>query len=314
MTTKLLNIIALSLLLTACGGGGGSSDPTPASTPAPTTPTTPEPDVFTGQFIDAPVQGLTFSTATQSGTTNENGDFTYQQGEDVTFSIGGITFPAVAADVMITPFDVFQTEDYYHTGVSNMLRLLQSLDVDGIAENGIEVSEASQQLASAITIDFNDADFETVINPFLVESAGVYQSLISEAQAVYHFQMTLGDMGNNSGTSCTKTNPKIGYTGSFSTFAHNVSGDATIIDDCTIIIENFTYDGGGPDVYVYAGTNHNYENISAFPISGMLNGREYDGETLVLKLPTGKTLFNLTGLSVWCVDFNANFGQLEFAE
>ena len=44
-------------LLTACGGGGGGGDGD-AST------------VNTGKFIDAPVQGLVYLTATQSGTTD----------------------------------------------------------------------------------------------------------------------------------------------------------------------------------------------------------------------------------------------------
>lgn len=311
MTTKLMNLIALSFLLSACGGGSSSNV---AATPAPTPTPTPAPSVFTGQFIDAPVQGLTFSTPSQSGLTNENGEFTYQQGEDVSFSIGGIAFPAIKAEVMLTPLDIFQTDDYYHIGVSNMLRLLQSLDVDGIAENGIEISTLTQQLASEYSIDFTAPDLATTIDPLLVDSGGVYQSLISEDQAIYHFQMTLEDMGNNSGNSCAKTHAKVGYTGSFSTLAHDVSGNATIVDDCTIVIENFTYDGGGPDVYVYAGIDHDYQSASAFAISGMLNGTIYDGDTLLLKLPSGKTLDDFNGLSIWCVDFNANFGQLEFTQ
>lgn len=109
-----------------------------------------------------------------------------------------------------------------------------------------------------------------------------------------------------------KNAPKVGFTGGFSTLAHYVSGNASIVDDCTIVIENFTYDGGGPEVYVYAGIDHDYQSASAFAISNKLNGIIVDSETLVLKLPVGKTLDHFNGLSIWCVDFNANFGQLEF--
>jgi hypothetical protein len=41
----------------------------------------------TGYFTDGPVQGLTYKTATQSGTTDNNGKFGYLTGAIVTFSV-----------------------------------------------------------------------------------------------------------------------------------------------------------------------------------------------------------------------------------
>lgn len=301
MNMKLLFLFPL-FTISACGGGSSSSDQPIAS------PTSPE--IFTGQFVDSAVQGLTYSTASQSGITNENGEFKYQSGEAVTFSIGGIVFPEVPSASLLTPLDVFNTDDVDDQRVSNLARLLQSLDVDGNADNGIEISEQSRNLASEISIDFSSNDLSTQVGQLLVNSAGVHQSLISAEQAKYHLQTTLGIDLPVMNDDCTSVNAKVGYSGNFQTLAHNVSGSALINDDCTITISNFDYDGGGPDVFVYAGVNGNF--AEGFKISDKLNGREYNSETLVLTLPDGYDLDDLTGLSIWCVDFNANFGDLEF--
>ncbi|WP_426360524.1 DM13 domain-containing protein [Pseudocolwellia sp. HL-MZ19] len=42
------------------------------------------------------------------------------------------------------------------------------------------------------------------------------------------------------------------------------------------------------------------------------NSVEYVNENITLKLPNNKTLDDLQYLSVWCIDFNANFGDLRF--
>ncbi len=122
--------------------------------------------------------------------------------------------------------------------------------------------------------------------------------------------------GTNNGTTgggdCEATHPKVGQSMTFSTFAHDVEGTATIVDDCTITIEGFNYDGGGIDVQVYAGLNGDFRN--GFSISEDLYrpGEPYVNETLTLTLPAGKSLDDLDGLSVWCVDVGVSFGDGTF--
>ena len=43
--------------------------------------------VETGYFVDGPVEGLSYSTAIQSGTTGADGAFQYNEGEVVSFYI-----------------------------------------------------------------------------------------------------------------------------------------------------------------------------------------------------------------------------------
>lgn len=123
-----------------------------------------------------------------------------------------------------------------------------------------------------------------------------------------------GDTDLSIGTdiNCSSSHSKVGTTGLFSTFAHSVSGTLTIVDDCTIEITGFNYDGGGPQVYFYAGTNANYQNSSAFRFSKLLTGTSFSNNSITLVIPANKTLDDFNSLAVWCVDFNANFGDVVF--
>jgi hypothetical protein len=115
----------------------------------------------------------------------------------------------------------------------------------------------------------------------------------------------------NTGTTCTKLSPKVGQIATLSTKAHGVSGKARIVDDCTIEITNFNYDGGGlPDVFVYGAKAKNY--AAGFAIGPNLFGKSQTNSTLMLTLKD-KEIDNLDGISIWCVRASANFGDGTFA-
>ncbi|MEW6999126.1 DM13 domain-containing protein [Colwelliaceae bacterium BS250] len=304
---KISLALCISTLLFGCGGSGGDSSSEPDSSP-----TAVAPQEFTGQFIDSPVEGLSYSTATQSGITNAEGEFIYLQSEQVTFSIGDLALPAVMAQSVVTPLNIFSSEDVYQKEVSNLLRLLQSLDNDGNPDNGILINDQTQQVFNQVDLVFTDDDFAEKANALLMLTTNIHQSLISEYDAIYHFDQSLVKIDDGQFNNCGSDHSMVGYSASFATFAHDVSGTATIIDNCTITITDFNYDGGGPDVYIYAAINHQYGSDAAFQISDQINGKVFTNETLTLTLPNGKTLNDLTGLSVWCVDFQADFGNLDF--
>lgn len=305
MTYKILLSCTLVLLLTACG-----SDDKGTETQANLIPT--PPTTYTGIFLDSAVTGLNYKTASQNGQTNGLGEFTFQEDEMITFSIGGIELPSIPAALYLTPLELYQTNDINKIEVVNLLRLLQSLDLDGDASNGIEITESTHQLAANLNIDFSASNFDQQVTELVSQSGAANQELISATMAIEHFQLTLSQISNNNLTTCTTTHEKVGHSGFFNTFAHNVSGKATIIDDCTIEITQFSYDGGGPDVYFYGAKNHQYANEEAFPIGQQINGKTFDNASIIIKLPQNKSLDDLSGISVWCVDFAANFGQMEF--
>ena len=309
MNKYLLGLIAIVVLnISGCGGGSSSESSSTTGTP----PASSTPEVYTGVFLDSAVEGLNYSTATQAGKTNAAGEFSYQIGEEITFSIGAIEFPAITASAIITPLDIFETNDINSTEVVNLLRLLQSLDIDGDPSNNIQISDEAHLFAQTLALGFSDETFEILVSELISMSGSINQQLVSIEQAVEHFQSTLNQISSENIGSCEKSHGMVGYSGFFETFHHNVAGKATIIDDCTIEITQFDYDGGGPDVFFYGALNHEYDGSSAFAIGQQLNGQVYNNAGITIKLPLNKTLDDLNGLSVWCVDFAANFGQMTF--
>jgi hypothetical protein len=110
--------------------------------------------------------------------------------------------------------------------------------------------------------------------------------------------------------SCAKTNAKVNQVAVLSTLAHAVSGRAKVLDDCTIEITNFNYDGGGlATVYAYGAIGGRF--TSGFAIGPNLRGTVYTNQTLTLKLKAGD-LDKLDSLSIWCEDAKADFGSGRF--
>ena len=181
-TFRLLSLAIMAAALGACGGASPDSSATAASA------------VSVGVFLDSPVGGIGYRTASQSGKTNASGEFLYHPGETVSFFIGAIEFPAVAAKETVTPLDIANSTDINHPVVSNILTLLQSLDEDGDPSNGISIPAGAAALASAqVSLDVSPETFAT--NPAVVQlianSGSVTSSLVSQTVAQTHFQATL---------------------------------------------------------------------------------------------------------------------------
>jgi hypothetical protein len=86
---------------------------------------------------------------------------------------------------------------------------------------------------------------------------------------------------------------------------------AEIVDDCTIVLREFTYDGAGIDVRLYGGLGGDYDNGFAMG-DDLVRSGGYDGDTLEFILPPDKSLNDLDGVSVWCVDVGVDFGSASF--
>ena len=110
---------------------------------------------------------------------------------------------------------------------------------------------------------------------------------------------------------CPMTHPRIGQTATLSTFAHQVSGTATIIDDCTVRIDNFVFDGQGIDVRFYGAPEGDYVGRGySMSEEDIRRPEGYDGTELVFaQLPEDRTLDDLDGISVWCVPVSQSFGD-----
>ena len=123
-------------------------------------------DSSIGIFVDSPVAGLNYSTPTISGgTTNVNGNFAYYGSETVTFSIGNLQLGSSAGKATVTPSDIVSgATGVTDQRVSNIGRLLQTLDEDGDLNNGIKINAQTAAIVSAKASGLNFDQTEAVFS------------------------------------------------------------------------------------------------------------------------------------------------------
>lgn len=226
----LVSSVLTAFILTGCGGGGGSSSGTTAAT-----------TVSTGTFIDSAVSGLEFESATQSGTTDANGNFAYKEGEFVTFHIGNLYIgSATPKNGKITPLDIINTTDINDTRVIRILQTLQTLDSDGDPTNGIDInSTVSDALKTQPQrVDLNSSttlntDVLTMINQpaFTVTAMQAQSNFTPNATSNKDKGYTppptgtgTGSTGGTTGSTGTGTASNIGNTGTYTLVAWNDLG------------------------------------------------------------------------------------------
>lgn len=153
-----LIIVALALillLLAGCGGGSGDSNNDGGTPSSDTSVPQPQTNVLQGVFVDSPVAGLSYETASQSGVTGADGSFFYESGEWVTFFLGGQRLGDVRGQSMVTPLDLMGPYSRItDNDVTNLSRLLQTLDQDGNPENGILLDGQVVLIAEKYPFDF----------------------------------------------------------------------------------------------------------------------------------------------------------------
>ena len=83
----------------------------------------------TGNFTNAPVQGVSYSSGTVEGITGPDGEFEYVPGEPVRFALGDLALGLpVRGQAVITPMELVPDGDDRSAAALNIARLLQSLD------------------------------------------------------------------------------------------------------------------------------------------------------------------------------------------
>lgn len=104
---------------------------------------------------------------------------------------------------------------------------------------------------------------------------------------------------------------KVGQVASLDTPGfHEVSGTAHIVNNRTIELRNFTFDGGGVVIEVYVSPNATFSPYVS--LSDDLFGTVFSDETLVLDIPPGAELDDFNYISIWCVAAGVSFGDGPF--
>jgi len=201
------------LVAWGCGGSGGNNNDNHTSNCEST-------QTLTGQFIDSPVEGLRYSSfdpgiadagACHFGTTDSNGGFLYEPGHHVLLSICAACppMPRLPAQAIVTPADIVDAavniEDKGRT-FRNLLRFIQTLDVDGDPNNGIRLAtipsdvyyEAYPRGGTIMYIDVFDVDeseFETDAAILTIIGRVTNTSNLVDAQtAEEHFNNAIADL------------------------------------------------------------------------------------------------------------------------
>jgi hypothetical protein len=149
--------------------------------------------------LDSPVINIEYRTETLKGTTNSLGEYEYVEGETVTFFIGNLELPPVPATGVVTPLNMANTQDTSDPTVVNIIRLLQTLDKDGIPGNGIEITEQAKTNAMPVDFTLGISAFEGLSEVNVLVLNGGQDSngipLISTADAISNFEQELTDAG-----------------------------------------------------------------------------------------------------------------------
>jgi subtilisin family serine protease len=205
---KSLTSVLLVFLIAGCSGGGGDSvavpqdtTTTPSSDLSPDPSPDPSPDVtvlsdVTPTLIDANISGVSYVCGDKSGKTDVNGKFTCKEKSTVYFTIGGITLGSTTVTTSsdyITPATLYSlsSNDISDERLINFVRLMQSLDSDNNATNGIDINSSTNDSFVGYSLDITNT--QTSENDLTTALATVNRTLISTNQALEHYMETLND-------------------------------------------------------------------------------------------------------------------------
>lgn len=126
--------------------------------------------ILTGIFktTTGVVGGLDYRCGNQSGRTSINGEFQYEEGKKIKFSISELDFGTGMADSIISPVNLVSATSLDHPRPRNIVRLLSVLDSDGNNANGIfidnVVREALEKYRFQIDLNLQDGKANAQLN------------------------------------------------------------------------------------------------------------------------------------------------------
>jgi len=101
-------------------------------------------NVLTGVFRTTTgiVEGVDYRSGNQYGRTNNKGEFQYEDGKNVKFSISELNFGTTLGNSVVSPINLVSTSSVNHPKPRNIIRLLSVFDADNNNANGIQIDSA----------------------------------------------------------------------------------------------------------------------------------------------------------------------------
>ena len=181
---------SMMTLLGACGGSGGSDNDAP-----------PLPQIVTGAFVDAPVEGLRWESNQLSGVTDAAGSFQYREGDAVKFFLGDIFLGESIGFKIIIPVDIVAgAQNIDNPQVLNIARLMLTLDDDANAANGIEITPTVSDLTAGETVNFAvstdqfTADTQSLVDRLTAATTAGARDLVAAPFAREHLRLTIAQL------------------------------------------------------------------------------------------------------------------------
>ncbi len=159
-----------------------------------------------GIIYDSAVSNLNYQTDSFSGLTDDAGEFQYRPHEAVTFSLGAIQLGTRKGDNVITLLQLTDSDSVTDVVVTNMARLLQSLDDDLDSSNGIQIPALAHSSAvSDLDFSLSPEAFadDARVQALMLAVKGNSDLSVSAEDAQAHLQATLVSLGFNQAPSVT---------------------------------------------------------------------------------------------------------------
>ncbi len=244
MNVRRLCVLAVgasaAIVLAACGGGNGGAtagNNGPASNSGSQV-------AYSGQFIDAPIKGLTYAASPSglTGATDANGAFQFQAGDNVTFSLnvggsnnlefGSISPPAPASG-SATVFVVSLPNGIQVAQVLQSLNhgTVNAMDVSGLTLTAADVTNLNTYIASGGTVlPANTTDVQMLgraqSDSGVSPSQFVYSGGATVSQTMTALQQTLFNLQASPSINLSTLLPgKVAFHQGFFTDAGTISAD-----------------------------------------------------------------------------------------
>ena len=176
---KYVSSLLIGFIVAGCGGGGGGNGMLPNNNTddGNNTHTGTKKNTGVGYYVDSAVSGVSYSCGKQNGKTDTQGKFVFETGSGCEFSINNIPFKSVTAS-KLTDGVTIQEDDV------KIARFLLTLDIDGVPENGITISDEVAKIVKKVPV--TDADFAALYSA-LTQNVGNYAGkAVTRAEALAH--------------------------------------------------------------------------------------------------------------------------------
>jgi hypothetical protein len=183
MKKYLTSGLVVGLFITLMGCGNSESNTTQGQQ---------ETEVGTAYYLDSAVEGVNYQCGDQNGTTDVQGMFQFQIGEDCQFTLGDILLKTIPATQLTEGAMIVEDN-------VTVAAFLQTMDLDGNSSNGIDITPAiTKALQENHIKSLPNSTTLPIIYNILCNTQEYHGHSVTEIEAQEHLQKTHEEIENKS--------------------------------------------------------------------------------------------------------------------